>query len=57
MLVEVSGGIFSTKFLVSNHGPERLPMPKNVAEGHQTPLLHSGNELTLKCDIYLSLLG
>ena len=36
MLVEVGGGIFSTKFLIHvlNCSRERLPTPKNVAGGH-----------------------
>ena len=45
MLVEVGGGISSTKILTPNHGPERLPTPKNVAEEHQTSTWYHGNEL------------
>ena len=57
MLVEVGGGIFPPKKFILNYRLERLSMPKNVAEGHQPPLLYSGNELILKYDIYLSPLG
>ena len=57
MLVEVGGGIFTPIIFILNYRLERLSMPKNVAEGHQTPLLYSGNELILECDIYLSSLG
>lgn len=53
MLVGVGGGIFPTKFLALNCSRERLAMPKNVLERHQTRILYSDNELILKGDVYL----
>ena len=45
MLVEVGGGIFSPIIFILNYRLERLSMPKNVAEGHQTSIWYNGIEL------------